>query len=77
MTLADKLKDDLRQRRQRIRAGGGAEKMAARRDKGLLTARDRVEALCQPHSFQESGAHVAQGGRQFGMAGSSLPPMPN
>ena len=61
MALDRKLVEALRERRAKIRAGGGADKLAARRDKGLMTARERIEALCQPHTFQESGAHAEHG----------------
>ncbi len=61
MSLDTKLVADLRHRREAIRQGGGADKLAARRAKGLMSARERVEALCQPHTFQESGAHVRPG----------------
>jgi len=67
MASTRNLVEDLQQRRQKIRAGGGADKLAARRDKGLLTARERIEELCQPHTFQESGAHVRQAGHRAGM----------
>jgi len=66
MASTRNLVEDLRQRRRKIRAGGGADKLAARRDKGLLTARERIEELCQPHTFQESGAHVRQAAHNFG-----------
>ncbi len=66
MTSTRYLVEDLRQRREKIRAGGGADKLAARRDQGLLTARERIEELCQPHTFQESGAHVRQAAGHLG-----------
>ena len=73
MGLDRKLVEELRERRAKIRAGGGADKLAARRDKGLMTARERIQALCQPHTFQESGAHAEHGARQFGAAEKAMP----
>ena len=73
MTLARKLSDELRERRKTILAGGGADKVAARHAKGRLTARERIETLCQPHSFQESGAHVRHTARSFGLDEKILP----
>ena len=73
MALDRKLVEALRERRSKIRAGGGADKLAARRDKGLMTARERIEALCQPHTFQESGAHAEHGARKFGAAEKPMP----
>ncbi len=73
MSLEKKLVDELRGRRARIRAGGGADKLAARRDKGLMTARERIDALCQPHTFQESGAHAEHGSGHFGTGSKAMP----
>jgi acetyl-CoA carboxylase carboxyltransferase component len=73
MTLqADKL-DELTRRRDAIAAGGGADKLAQRRAKGLMTARDRVETLFQDGTFQELGAHVRHAARHFGMEAKELP----
>ncbi len=65
--------DALRQSRERIRAGGGTDKIAARHEKGLMSARERIDALCQAHTFQESGAHVSRAG---GSDGGAAKPMP-
>ncbi len=72
MTLERRMIESLRERRAKIRAGGGTDKIAARHDKGLLTARERIEALCQPHTFQESGAHVQHSAHHFGMGKKEL-----
>jgi acetyl-CoA carboxylase carboxyltransferase component len=73
MGLEQKLIEELRERRSKIRAGGGAEKLAVRRGKGLMSARERIEAFCQPHTFQESGAHAHHGAQHFGMAAKIMP----
>jgi acetyl-CoA carboxylase carboxyltransferase component len=73
MALDQKYLETLRERRAKIRAGGGADKLSARRAKGLMGARDRIETICQPHSFQETGAHAHHSAQHFGMAGKSMP----
>ena len=45
-------------RGETARAMGGAEKMEKRRAAGLLNARERIEALVDPDSFQELGTLV-------------------
>ncbi len=72
MGLERKLIEELLARRSKIKTGGGPEKLAARRDKGLMNARERIEAFCQPHSFQESGAHAHHTAQHFGMAAKPL-----
>ena len=73
MTLPAELLDDLRRREVEIHAGGGADKLAQRREKGLMTARDRLDALFEENTFQELGAHVRHSGRFFGMDTKVLP----
>ena len=73
MTLPVELLEDLRRRQDEIEAGGGADKLAQRREKGLMTARDRLDALFQADTFQELGAHVRHSGRFFGMESKSYP----
>ena len=73
MTLARKLSDELRARLEEIHAGGGRDKMAKRHEQGLMSARERIDALCQPHTFQETGAHVQHTARHFGMDKKTLP----
>ena len=43
--------EGLRERRRRIMAGGGDDKIKARHEKGLMTARDRLGALFQPDTL--------------------------
>lgn len=58
MPLSEKALDDLRRRRRTIALGGGENKLARRRDKGLLSARERLAHLFQPGTFQEVGMHT-------------------
>jgi len=54
---SDKL-DDLRRRDEAVRAMGGSERVARQHAAGKWTARERLDALMDPGSFQELGAHV-------------------
>ena len=73
MTISAKLMETLRQRREQVFAGGGEDKIKARREKGLLSARDRLAVLFEAHTFQEIGAHIKHACRHFGMADKVLP----
>lgn len=50
---------ELARRREQALAMGGEEKLARRRDEGVLNARERIDALVDPGSFLESGMHAA------------------
>ncbi|MCK6472553.1 MAG: acyl-CoA carboxylase subunit beta [Planctomycetes bacterium] len=47
--------------------GGGGERIQAQHAKGKLTARERIEALLDPDSFQEVGMLVEHRCRDFGL----------
>lgn len=65
--------EELKKRRATARAGGGQDKLDARREKGLLTARDRIEKFFQPGTFQEWGMHADHDCHHFGLEKKSLP----
>jgi acetyl-CoA carboxylase carboxyltransferase component len=65
--------EDLRERRRAIIAGGGEDKVKARHEKGLMTARERLGALFQPDTFQEVGMHIRHTGRHFGTQDKDIP----
>lgn len=71
------MKKDLLENLKKLREvafnGGGADKLKARRDKGLMTARDRIAGLVTPGSFMEFGMHVKHQCQDFGMKGKDLP----
>lgn len=50
------LLEDLESRSERAMAQGGEAKIEQQHARGRLTARERIEALCDPHSFSEYGA---------------------
>ncbi len=73
MAISPALLEELHKRRATASAGGGAQKIADRKKKGLLTARERIEALFQPGSFLESGMHAEHDCHHFGLEDKSFP----
>ena len=73
MTILARSIEELRQRRRTIALGGGEDKLQRRRDKGLLTARERLALLFQEHTFQEVGMHARRGARSFDPDDRELP----
>jgi len=63
----------LRDKREQVKLGGGADKLDKQRASGKLTARERVEALVDPDSFQETGLFAQHRATLFGMAGKDMP----
>lgn len=57
MAHEDKL-EELERRRARDRAMGGAAKLEARRNQGVLNARERLDHLLDDGSFLEAGLHA-------------------
>ena len=51
----EQLIESLRGRREHIRQGGGADRLAKQREEGKLTARERIDTLVDPGSFEEIG----------------------
>ncbi|WP_432557621.1 acyl-CoA carboxylase subunit beta [Granulicoccus sp. GXG6511] len=58
LPLSERDLDELYRRRRTLALGGGEDKLAKRRGKGLLSARERLAYLFQPGTFQEVGMHV-------------------
>lgn len=71
--LSPKLLETLRERRAKVLAAGGEDKIKKRHDKGLLTARDRLNLLFQADTFQEMGMHIRHSARHFGMESKEFP----
>jgi propionyl-CoA carboxylase beta chain len=65
--------EELEKRRTIARAGGGEDKLEARRKKGVMTARDRLNELFQAGTFQEWGLHAEHDCHHFGLEKKSLP----
>lgn len=73
MAIDKKLLDELNSRREKIIASGGAAKLEKRHQKGLLSARERIEALFDEGTFQEFGMHVTQNYNVFDGLSKSCP----
>ncbi|MFV1980380.1 MAG: acyl-CoA carboxylase subunit beta [Rhodothermia bacterium] len=54
--------------RTKTRQGGGEARIARQHEKGKLTARERLEILLDPGSFEELGAFVRHRSTDFGLA---------
>ena len=65
--------EELRQRIDKVKLGGGADKLEKHRKAGKLTARERVDALVDPESFHELGLFAQHRATLFGMAGKDMP----
>lgn len=65
--------DQLEQKRAAARAGGGDRRIAAQHAKGKLTARERLDLLLDPGSFEEWDMFVEHRCTDFGMADQSVP----
>src|SRR5437879_12090580 len=63
----------LEQKREAARAGGGARRIKAQHEKGKLTARERIEVLLDPQSFEEWDMFVEHRSHDFDMAGQKVP----
>ncbi|MBK8906909.1 MAG: acyl-CoA carboxylase subunit beta [Rhodospirillales bacterium] len=73
MPLDAKILETFRERRKKVLEGGGAAKIAKRHEKGLMTARERLQYLFQPDTFQEIGAYIKHQCTSFGMQDEDYP----
>jgi methylmalonyl-CoA decarboxylase subunit alpha len=67
------LVDDLHERREQARLGGGEEKIAKQHEQGKLTARERLALLIDPDTFVELGLHGRPHFSQRAMEGREAP----
>ena len=65
-SVADRLRE-LREREERERAQGGAEQIKRQHERGKLTARERLDLLFDPGSFQELDLFVQHRSTNFDM----------
>jgi propionyl-CoA carboxylase beta chain len=63
----------LEEMRDAARSGGGERRVAAQHAKGKLTARERLELLFDPGSFEEWDMFVEHRCQDFGMAKQKIP----
>ncbi|MFP4271325.1 MAG: carboxyl transferase domain-containing protein, partial [Alphaproteobacteria bacterium] len=64
---------ELERRREGARAGGGEKRIQAQHQRGKLTARERIELLLDPGSFEETDMFVEHRCTDFGMAETKVP----
>ena len=69
----DELVDALRQKRETAHEGGGPDRLAKQREQGKLTARERIDGLIDPGTFEEFGLFAQHRQTHFGMAGKEIP----
>src|SRR5947199_7422498 len=63
----------LDEKREAARAGGGARRVKAQHERGKLTARERIELLLDPDSFEEWDMFVEHRSHDFDMAEQRVP----
>ncbi|MCB2056142.1 MAG: methylmalonyl-CoA carboxyltransferase, partial [Geminicoccaceae bacterium] len=65
--------DELDHRREGARVGGGERRIEAQHARGKLTARERLELLLDPGSFEETDMFVEHRCIDFGMEQQRIP----
>ncbi len=73
MAIKPELIKTLRKKREKIINNVTEEKLNALHEKGLLSARERIAALFDEGTFQESGMYAKHHATHFGMAEKDLP----
>ena len=64
---------DLREREEKIKLGGGEERIERQHSAGKLTARERIDKLLDPNCFVELNMFVKHQCTEFGMEKKELP----
>ncbi|GEL77412.1 acyl-CoA carboxylase subunit beta [Tenuibacillus multivorans] len=72
MDIYDKI-NELYDKRRKVELGGGDEKIQKQRDKGKMTARERIEYLLDEGSFVELNPFIEHRVTDFGMNGKEVP----
>ena len=72
-SLLRPLVEDLQERRERIRMGGGEERIARQHEQEKLTARERLALLIDDGTFVELGMHARPHFSQRAMEGRDAP----
>ena len=62
---------ELQDRREQARLGGGTARIERQHAAGKLTARERIDVLLDPGSFEEIDMFVVHRTRDFGMDGNT------
>ena len=69
----DEIIQELNDRKDELQLGGGQERIDRQHEAGSLTARERIAALVDQDSFQESGLFAEHRCNLFGMEGRKMP----
>jgi len=72
MTMDERI-EELRERRRAAAAGGGPDRVQQQHEKGKMTARERIDYLCDDGSFAEIDAHRTHRTTAFGMDETTVP----
>jgi len=72
MAIEDRIQE-LQKKKDKLRLGGGKDRVEKQHKEGKLSARERIEKLSDNGSFQEVGLFSQHRATQFGMAGKELP----
>src|SRR5919206_184083 len=67
------LVEDLHERREKAKLGGGPEKIKVQHERGKLTARERIDLLVDPGTFVEIGIQAGPHSSQRAMEGKEAP----
>ncbi len=70
--MDDKI-EELQEKQERIKKGGGEKKIEKQHDKGKYTARERIDMLLDEGSFQEIGMFVEHRAQELGMDERDVP----
>ncbi|GAB6880500.1 acyl-CoA carboxylase subunit beta [Halorubrum gandharaense] len=65
--------EDLRERREEARKGGGEEKIASQHEKGKMTARERIDYFLDDGTFHEFDQFRTHRNHKFGMEEQQIP----
>jgi propionyl-CoA carboxylase beta chain len=71
--MSNRRNQELEERRARALEAGGKDRIERQHASGKLTARERVEVLLDPGSFEELGQLVTHRSRDFGMEKTVIP----
>src|SRR5664280_1048659 len=71
-TMAERI-SELSDKREKLKQGGGKQRLQKQHDLGKLSARERIEKLVDRESFQEIGLFARHRATYFGMADKELP----
>jgi methylmalonyl-CoA carboxyltransferase large subunit len=69
----EQLVEGLRRKKEHLEQGGGPDRLAKQKDEGKLTARERIDVLADPGSFEEIGLFARHRQTHFGLAGKEVP----